>query len=162
MNSAAVSFDYAVTDREPEPGAHYSFCRKERLEDVIAHLAGHSDSAIGHARSHKSAFCPGGDFQPPTLRHRVERVENEVDEDFAQLRAGPSHRLRDDWRYRSLCMRAWAASLSSAITHPAAPGESLGTPTWVMTIFVRPPTVLEFDPDLGRRGMPLGHAHLRR
>src|SRR5436190_7055643 len=65
LNSAAVSFDYAVTDRELEPGAHYSFCRKERLGVVIAHLAGHSDSAIGHARSHKSAFCPGGDFQPP-------------------------------------------------------------------------------------------------
>src|SRR5438034_9295215 len=43
FNAAAVAFDYAVTDREPEPRAHYSFCRKERLEDVIAHLAGHSD-----------------------------------------------------------------------------------------------------------------------
>jgi hypothetical protein len=31
------------------------------------------------------------------------------------------------------------ASLSSAIAHPAAPGESPGTPAWVITIFVRPP-----------------------
>jgi len=85
FNAAAVAFDYAVTDREPESGAHHSFGRKERLEDVIAHLAGHSDSAVGQARPYKSAFCLGGDFQPSALRHRIQRVEDDVDEDLAQL-----------------------------------------------------------------------------
>ena len=62
-----------------------------------------------------------------------------------------------------LCVLATsAASLSSAIVHPAAPGESAGMPTWVRTIRVRPPTVLELDPDLGGRGMPVGHAHAPR
>ncbi len=46
--------------------------------------------------------------------------------------------MRAPERYLVLCAAAWVASLSSAITHPAAPGESLGTPTWVMTILVWP------------------------
>jgi hypothetical protein len=40
-------------------------------------------------------------------------------------------------RYRSLWASTRAASLSSAITHPAAPAESPGTPAWVITILVR-------------------------
>src|SRR5712671_701052 len=32
-----------------------------------------------------------------------------------------------------------AASLSKAMFQPEAPGESAGTPTWVITILVRPP-----------------------
>ena len=41
---------------------------------------------------------------------------------------------------RALWDRTWSASLSSAITHPVAPGESAGMPAWVITIWVRPST----------------------
>ena len=41
--------------------------------------------------------------------------------------------------YRPVCASTWTASLSSAIAQPAAPGESDGTPTWVITILVPPP-----------------------
>src|ERR1700680_3094570 len=46
--------------------------------------------------------------------------------------------IPDGIRYTRLVVATRAASLSSAVAHPAAPGESLGIPAWVSTIFVTP------------------------
>lgn len=42
--------------------------------------------------------------------------------------------------YRMPWVAMWVARLSSAIAHPATPGESAGIPAWVRTILVRPAT----------------------
>ena len=54
--------------------------------------------------------------------------------------ARPSQRWTSDavYQLRAACCGV-EGDLSSAIAHPAAPGESLGTPVWVMTILVWPP-----------------------
>ena len=55
-----------------------------------------------------------------------------------------------------------AASLSIAIVQPAAPGESVETPTWVTTSLVRPARVFEVGAHLGRSRMTGGHAQVGR
>ena len=51
-------------------------------------------------------------------------------------------------------------SLSSALTHPAAPAESPGTPAWVITHPGETVDLIELDGDLRRRRMPLRHADI--
>ena len=134
---------------------------------VVTRLAGLRDGAAesGLQRVHGAT----GDVRhPASPRFRAEaqawpvRISNTAGSPRAD-RSDHSRRPRRITSSRGSTQVAarWAASFWNAMAHPAAPGESLGMPTWVITIFVRPPTVFELDADLGCRGMALRHAHVR-
>ena len=58
---------------------------RERFEEAGQHLAGNAGTGIDHLDNHVMRGEPHRDPQRPTARHRVECVEDEIEEDLLQL-----------------------------------------------------------------------------
>ena len=83
----AVALDDAVADEEAEARAVHALRREEGLEDARAHLLGHPRAGVREeqragARRRRRQLID----EPAARGHRVDGVDDEVDEDLAQLR----------------------------------------------------------------------------
>src|SRR6185369_12837455 len=84
---AAMAFDYAVAHCQPQPYSACSLGGKERLKNMITHAAGHADPVVAEAYSRQTDHSFSHYLQPSTLRHRIQRVEYDVDKHFSKFRS---------------------------------------------------------------------------
>src|SRR2546421_2730935 len=78
---AAMSFDDAVTDRQPKPGAVRPLRRKKRLEDARLQVGRDAYARVCDLDEELLVRLPLAAFDRAALRHRFERVQDQVDED---------------------------------------------------------------------------------
>src|ERR1051326_3790090 len=85
LDRALVPADDAVADREAETHPGLALRREERVEDARAHILAHPGSGVGDADLDAVADLAGRERERAAFGHRVHRVEDHVDEDFAQF-----------------------------------------------------------------------------
>src|SRR5471030_235526 len=92
MNRAVVLTHDAVGNREAEAGAAADgFRREERVVDARDLLGGDARPGVRDFRDDAIAFDARGDRQPAAARHRVARVEEEIEEDLLELMLDAEH-----------------------------------------------------------------------
>ena len=76
---------------EPEPGALRPLGGEERVEDLPPEVGRDAHPAIGHRQLHPVARLPVREGEGAAVGHRVERIQDQVDERLAQLGGVPEH-----------------------------------------------------------------------
>ena len=92
----------AVDHREAETGAALALGGEERLEAAAARLLVHADAGVAHLDAARAAPAAAVDgrvrsVSASTVGHRVDRVEDEIDQRLADL-AFDGHRPRQSPR----------------------------------------------------------------
>ena len=89
VSDAAFHFDRStmtrhdtVGDAHAQAGAGRAFRREEGIEDVTPHFIAHPDPAVADFAAHGLATLADEQFQRPALRHRINRIEDQIREDF--------------------------------------------------------------------------------
>ena len=105
---AVVLVDDAVGDRQAEAGAAADrLGREERIVDARQMLRRNARPGIGDLRERAIAVDPGRHRQPAAARHRITRVEKQVQEDLLQLMLDAQDRdRRGDSSRRTLTLAA--------------------------------------------------------
>src|SRR5712691_70901 len=80
-----MPLDNAVADREAESSAVSALGRKERLEDLFANVLRHACAVISEAEAQTISRARAANRKPTAPRHRIYRIDDEVDKNFAQL-----------------------------------------------------------------------------
>src|SRR6185369_12108411 len=85
---SVMPLDDSVTLAKPHSQTRLSLGRKEGLEDPMLDFLRHADAGVGEfdARVRLVRRGPNRDRNRAADRHRVERIQDHVDENFAQLR----------------------------------------------------------------------------
>ena len=86
FDGAQVALQNAVDHGQSQAGAQFALGGEERFEASLAHVLGHSRAGIGdlHDDPRIGGTCAHGDGA--ALRHRIDRVENQVGERLPQVR----------------------------------------------------------------------------
>src|SRR5262245_53938459 len=101
----SVVGDYGLDDRQAKASAML-FCRVVRGEQPLSFLVAQSLACIGHVDPDNAAVLASNDAKRATLRHRVDRIEEQVLNDTPQLltiasdsaeRGVEVERQRDGW-----------------------------------------------------------------
>ena len=130
---AARLVDDAVHHRESESGALPDFLRREeRLEDALLHLVRHSDARVAHDERRRSRAVPRsaepstlcrGDGERSAGRHRVARVDGEIEQHLLELSAVGAHarqRRRSLSMSSSMCSPMMRRSIGADAAHDVA------------------------------------------
>src|SRR6185295_10538966 len=91
LYTTAVTLDCAVAYSEAQTHPRHSLGCEERLEDLLANLAAHTNAAVGEVYKHRISLCFGCYSETAALRHGIQRVEDDVDEHFSQLGRRAAH-----------------------------------------------------------------------
>src|SRR5947209_8521301 len=82
----AVPPDDPVVHAEPEPRALVSLRREERLECAPLDFLAHADPVVGNLAEYGIAARPRTHADPAAFGKRVDRVQDEIHEHFAERR----------------------------------------------------------------------------
>ena len=94
-----VSLDDAVRDEEPEPRPVHALRREEGLEHARANLVGHPRARVREEQAQARAASTATDVETAARGHRVDGVDDEVDEDLANSDALPCVSIEARPRY---------------------------------------------------------------
>ena len=83
---AAVAPDDAVGHAQAEARAGEALGREEGLHRALLDTGRHAGAGVHHGTEDRLVFRPGGDRDLSAVGQRLDRVEDEVHEDFAQRR----------------------------------------------------------------------------
>ena len=80
-----MALDDAQAHREPEArAAHVGLGREERVEDPVEVLGGDAGAGVAELHQHLAVGDRGAHAEDPHVRHGIERVVHDVDEDLLQ------------------------------------------------------------------------------
>src|SRR2546425_8799232 len=88
---AFVTLYDSIADCQPESRALHSFGRIERFEHPLAHFFFHSDTSIREAQTQSLSLTFTANREAAALRHRIDGVDDQVDEYLTQLRCVASN-----------------------------------------------------------------------
>ena len=84
---AAALLDDPVDRGEAESGSGFALRREEGLEGAVLHVGAHADAGVADDEPHGAAVAGRRrDRQPSTVRHRVERVQDQIRQHLAECR----------------------------------------------------------------------------
>src|SRR5690606_28216289 len=93
LDDAVVLLHDAVGDGQPHARAALALRREQGLEDPRPYARAHPDAGVLDLGDRPACGVgEGAEAEEPAGRHRLHRVEDEVDEDLAQLRRPPLDR----------------------------------------------------------------------
>ncbi|MEI9893179.1 MAG: hypothetical protein WDN28_04525 [Chthoniobacter sp.] len=116
VHAASVARHNAQNDRETESGSTLPFGGEERLHAPFDGAFIHARPGVGNAQQSGVALVPGLNANLAAVGQRIDRIENQIGEQFAQFR-----RIAGNPRqFREIHLDLDANS----------PGQSLITPTW--------------------------------
>src|SRR5262249_18893965 len=110
LDRPAVARHDAPRDGQAQARAARTFGREERLEHASTHVLDHADARIAHGDDRPLRFGGQPHGAAPAVRHRIDRVRDEIRENLAQL-LRPTCHGRGDALDRELVARAAALRL---------------------------------------------------
>ena len=99
-DAAAMGFEESITHGKPQASATFLLCRKKRLKNMRQGFRMNALTGVGYRDSQIiGRFSGRSDGQNPAGRHRIHRIEKEIDQNlFQRLRiavmAGRSSGIR--------------------------------------------------------------------
>ena len=81
-----MPLDDPVDHGQAKTGAQLALGREERLEDAAADRVGNADAGVGDLDPDPAAVRGGAQAEATALGHRVDGVEDDVDQRLAELR----------------------------------------------------------------------------
>ena len=95
VDGALMALDNAMRDRQTKPRAFARLLgRKERKKDLLERLGGDPTPGVFNAHQDLPIHQRGAEHQLPSIRHRLNRVDEEIDKNLGELIVIP----QDHWQ----------------------------------------------------------------